>query len=377
MIYRAIRPLLFTLPPEAAHNAAMAGLRLSRPLLPLLAPWLAVRERRLGLRVLGLDFAHPIGLAAGFDKAAEAVDAWQHLGFGHVELGTVTRHGQPGNPKPRAFRYPAQQALINRFGFNNPGADAVAARLQAYKDAGRWPQHPVGLNIGKSKLTPLEDAAEDYLYSVEKLAPYADYFAVNVSSPNTPGLRRLQGPKAIQRLSRALRQALRERAARQAAAHGGGKRVAKGLRRSSDGIPVLVKLAPDLEGKELLASAEAALAGGANGLILTNTTLSREGLPVGGHPEGGLSGLPLQARADAALSAVARLTKGRVPLIGVGGVFTAQDAQRKLDLGANLVQVYTGFIYQGPGLCRGLTGGLGNALSRGTFRLRPKPFDRA
>jgi dihydroorotate dehydrogenase len=376
-MYKLIRPLLFTLPPEAAHNAAMAGLRLSRPFLPLLAPWLAVRERRLGLRVLGLDFAHPIGLAAGFDKAAQAVDAWQHLGFGHVELGTITRYGQPGNPKPRAFRYPAQQALINRFGFNNPGADAAALRLQAYKDAGRWPKHPVGLNIGKSKLTPIHEADQDYLYSVERLAPYADYFTVNVSSPNTPGLRTLQGPRAIKQLASLLRKALRVRAARQAAAHAAGRRVAKGLRRAGDGIPVLVKLAPDLEGKELLRSAEAALSGGANGLILTNTTLSREGLPPGAHPEGGLSGLPLQARADAALSAVARLTKGRVPLVGVGGVFTPEDAKRKLDLGAHLVQVYTGFIYQGPGLCRQLTGGLGNALSSGSFKPRPIPFDRA
>jgi dihydroorotate dehydrogenase len=376
MLYKLIRPLLFTLPPEAAHNAAMAGLRLSQPLLPLLSPWLRFDDPRLAVNVLGLRFAHPIGLAAGFDKAAEAVDAWQHLGFGHVELGTITRHAQPGNPKPRAFRYPEQQGLINRFGFNNPGADAIAIRLQAYKDAGRWPQHPVGLNLGKSKLTPLEEAEGDYLYSLEKLAPYADYFTVNVSSPNTPGLRKLQGPRTIKKLASALRKAVRVRAAREAAAHAAGKRVAKGLRRGSDGIPVLVKLAPDLEGKELLASAEAALAGGANGLILTNTTLSRQGLPAGQYPDGGLSGLPVQAKADAALSAVARFTKGRVPLVGVGGVFTPEDAMRKLDLGACLVQVYTGFIYQGPGHCRQLGRGLGKALSAGSFRLRPIPFDR-
>lgn len=375
-MYKLFRPLLFTLPPEAAHHAALTALRLSRPLLPLLSPWLRREDPRLAVEVLGLRFAHPIGLAAGFDKAAEAVDAWQHLGFGHVELGTVTRHGQPGNPRPRAFRYPTRQGLINRFGFNNPGADAVAARLRAYKAAGRWPQHPVGLNIGKSKATPLEEAGADYLYSLERLAPYADYVAVNVSSPNTPGLRTLQGPRSIKKLAGLLRQALRERATREAAAHGGGRRVAQGLRRRSDGIPLLVKLAPDLAGKELLASAEAALAGGANGLILTNTTLSREGLPSGAYPEGGLSGLPMRDKADAALAAVARLTRGRIPLIGVGGVFEPEDAQRKLDLGASLVQVYTGFIYQGPGLCRQLTRGLGNALSRGSFQLKPKPFDR-
>jgi dihydroorotate dehydrogenase len=338
---------------------AMASLRTARPLLPLFASMLRHDDPSLAVEFCGLRFANPIGLAAGFDKAAEAVDCWQHLGFGHVELGTVTRLAQSGNPKPRVFRYPAQQALINRFGFNNPGADAVAGRLQAYRLAGRWPQHPVGLNLGKSKLTPLEQAEDDYLYSLGRLAPYADYITVNVSSPNTPGLRSLQGPRSIKRLTRVLRQAVKRRAAEEAAAHAAGKRVKKGLRRASDGLPVLVKLAPDLEGKDLLASVDAALSGGANGLILTNTTLSRAGLEPGSHPDGGLSGLPLQARADAALSAVARHTRGRVPLVGVGGVFTAEDARRKLDLGAQLVQVYTGFIYQGPALCRNLCKRLG------------------
>jgi dihydroorotate dehydrogenase len=358
MIYRTLRPLLFTLPPEAAHGLAMLSLRLSRPALPWLAPFLRFDDPSLAVEFCGLRFANPIGLAAGFDKAAEAVDCWQHLGFGHVELGTITRHAQPGNPKPRAFRYPAQQGLINRFGFNNPGADAVAERLGIYRSAGLWPKHPVGLNLGKSKSTPLDQAEEDYLYSLGRLAAYADYITVNVSSPNTPGLRSLQGPRSIKRLTSLMRQAVKRRAAELAAAHAAGRRVKKGLRRATDGLPVLVKLAPDLEGKALLASADAALAGGANGLILTNTTLSREGLGLGPHPDGGLSGLPLQARADAALSAVARHTRGRVPLVGVGGVFSAQDARRKLDLGATLVQVYTGFIYQGPGLCRNLCKGL-------------------
>jgi dihydroorotate dehydrogenase len=353
-MYKLVRPILFTLPPEAAHGLAMASLRLARPVLPLLSPLLRFDDPSLAVEFCGLRFANPIGLAAGFDKAAEAVDCWQHLGFGHVELGTITRLAQAGNPKPRAFRYPGQQALINRFGFNNPGADAVAATLQAYKDTGLWPSHPVGLNLGKSKLTPLELAEDDYLYSLGRLAPYADYITVNVSSPNTPGLRTLQGPRSIKKLTQALRQAVKRRAAEEAAAHAAGPRIKKGLRRSSDGLPVLVKLAPDLEGKALLASVDAALAGGANGLILTNTTLSREGLAPGAHPEGGLSGKPLRAKADAALSAVARHTRGRVPLIGVGGVFTAQDAKRKIELGARLVQVYTGFIYQGPALCRNL-----------------------
>ncbi|HTB21195.1 MAG TPA: quinone-dependent dihydroorotate dehydrogenase [bacterium] len=333
-MYKLLRPLLFTLPPEAAHEAAMAGLRLARPVLPLFAGALRCEDPRLAREVCGLRFPNVVGLAAGFDKSARAVDAWQHLGFGHVELGTVTRHAQPGNPRPRAFRYPAEEALINRFGFNNPGADAVALRLEAYRAQGRWPSHPVGINLGKSKITPLEEAAEDYHYSLQRLAPHADYLAVNVSSPNTPGLRALQGPRSIRALVTVLARALKARPGRRP--------------------PLFVKLAPDLAPRELLASGDAALAGGADGLILTNTTLSRAGLGAGQHPEGGLSGRPLRVQADACLGAVARHTRGRVPLIGVGGVFTAEDLRRKLDLGAVLVQVYTGFIYEGPGMAAGM-----------------------
>jgi len=328
-MYKILRPILFCLPPEAAHEAAMAALRLARPVLPLFSPWLRCDDARLAVEVCGLRFPNVLGLAAGFDKAARAVDAWQHLGFGHVEVGTITRHAQPGNPRPRAFRYPREQALINRFGFNNPGADAVALRLRAYRDQGRWPKHPVGINLGKSKVTPLEDATEDYLYSLERLAPFADYLAINVSSPNTPGLRSLQGPRSV-------------------------KALVSALKRAKKAPPLFVKLAPDLAPKDLLASGDAAMAGGADGLILTNTTLSRQGLGPGGHPEGGLSGKPLAKQADACLAAMARHTRGRVPLIGVGGVFNAEDVRRKLELGARLVQVYTGFIYEGPGMAAGI-----------------------
>jgi dihydroorotate dehydrogenase len=324
-MYKALRPLLFALPPEAAHAAGMAALRVGRPFLPLFARWL--KGPALPVKVAGLRFPNPVGLAAGFDKAATAVDCWQQLGFGFAEIGTFTRHAQPGNPRPRVWRYPAQHALINRFGFNNPGADEAARRLRALKATGRWPQHPIGINLGKSKVTPLEGAVEDYLYSLSRLKPYADYIAINVSSPNTPGLRSLQGVKPIKALVRAVSKAR-------------GK------------VPLFVKLAPDLSPKALLASVDACLGAGADGLILTNTTLSREGLPAGAHPEGGLSGEPVRALADQALGRVARHTRGRVPLIGVGGVFSAQDAQRKLDLGAHLLQVYTGFIYEGPSMMR-------------------------
>jgi len=329
-LYRGLRPLLFTLPPEAAHVAAMVALRLGRPALPLLAPWLRHEDPRLAVELAGLSFSNPLGLAAGFDKAATAVDAWQHLGFGHVELGTVTRHAQPGNPRPRVFRFPAARGLVNRFGFNNPGAEQVARGLARLRASGRWPKHPVGINLGKSKVTPLEQAAEDYLFSLGLLAPFADYIAVNVSSPNTPGLRSLQGPRTIRALASALAKALKRTPGRRP--------------------PLFVKLAPDLEPRDLLASCDAALAGGAQGLILTNTTLDRAVLPAARDVEGGLSGAPLRNKADACLAAVAKHTRGRIPLIGVGGVFTAADLRRKLDLGAGLVQVYTGFIYEGPGM---------------------------
>ena len=224
-MYKLIRPLLFKLAPETAHTLAMQALRWGRPILPSLKPWLVYENPRLERSILGIHFKNPIGLAAGFDKAAECVDSWQHLGFGFVELGTITRHAQPGNPKPRAFRYPSQQALINRFGFNNLGADATAKRLETLRMLSRWPTVPVGINLGKSKLTPVEEAADDYVYSAERLRGYADYIAINVSSPNTPGLRSLQGSIALRRLLKPIRKASM-----------------LGRRK----VPLLVKFAPDL-----------------------------------------------------------------------------------------------------------------------------------
>jgi dihydroorotate dehydrogenase len=320
-VYRALRSALFRLPPEAAHQAAMLALRLGGPWLPQMR-----QDARLQRVVCGIRFPNPVGLAAGFDKHALAVPHWQKLGFGFCEIGTFTRHAQPGNAKPRVWRYPAASALINRFGFNNPGADGAAGRLLKLRQSGRWPSHPVGINIGKSKLTPESEATQDYLYSLKALSPFADYIAVNVSSPNTPGLRNLQAKASIKKLVAAL-----------------AKQTAK---------PLFVKFAPDMADAALLASADACMASGASGLILTNTTLSRQGLGEGAFPEGGMSGAPLLQRSNACLALLARHFKGRVPLIGVGGILRAQDAQDKLDLGASLVQVYTGFIYQGPGFAR-------------------------
>ena len=316
-MYKLLRPLLFALPPEAAHRAGMLALRMGAPLLPQ-----PVADPRLQRKVLGITFPNPVGLAAGFDKHAEAVPHWQKLGFGFCEIGTFTRHPQLGNSKPRVWRYSAQSALINRFGFNNPGADEASLRFAALRESGRWPQHPVGINIGKSKVTPEAEAAEDYLYSLKKLQGFADYIAVNVSSPNTPGLRNLQSSSPIKKLVAALAKASRK--------------------------PIFVKFSPDMKDKDLLESSQAALAAGAKGLIISNTTLSREGLPRGGHPEGGMSGAPLRLQADHCLAILAKKTKGRVPLIGVGGIMSPEDARRKIELGASLVQIYTGFIYRGP-----------------------------
>lgn len=333
ILYKFLKPLLFSLDPERAHHTALSALKLSKPLLPFFSPFLAVQDRRLEREVFGLRFPNPVGLAAGLDKKGELADTWARVGFGFAELGTFTAKPQEGNPSPRVFRLPAQQALINRMGFPNPGAEAVAKNLKALQQNGHWPSIPIGLNIGKSKVALLEEAVEDYLESFQHLKPYADYLAVNVSSPNTPGLRKLQEAKPLKKLLTALVKA-------------------------ASGKPVLLKLAPDLEEKPLKEAAAVALSAGCAGLIATNTTLSRVGLPPGQYPEGGLSGAPLKEKALKILESLSRLTQGKVPLVAVGGIFTVEDVRQRLEVGASLVQVYTGYIYEGPGLparlCRGL-----------------------
>jgi dihydroorotate dehydrogenase len=291
--------------------------------------WCAVSG--LERTVFGVHFPNPIGLAAGFDKDAVAVDKWAGLGFGFVEVGTVTWHPQPGNPKPRMFRLPAERALINRLGFNNSGAEAMARRLESAR-----PGIPLGVNIGKSKVVELEAAAADYLASFRLLAPFADYVVVNVSSPNTPGLRQLQERPRLTALLSTLREARPE-------------------------TPLLVKVAPDLTLNELDDVVAVAVETGLAGIVATNTTVSR---PLHRDPgiEGGLSGAPLREMADTALEHLAVQAPAGLGLVGVGGVMSGQDAQRKLRLGASLVQVYTGFVYGGPGfateVCRGLVSAL-------------------
>jgi dihydroorotate dehydrogenase len=303
----------------------MAGLRaLSH------VPWHPRPDSRLARTVFGVRFPNPVGLAAGFDKSAIALPAWEKLGFGFVEAGTITAAAQPGNPRPRVFRFPTQHALINRMGFNNDGAPAVASRLAQLRDSGHWPAIPIGLNIGKTKVTPIEQAAADYLSSFEKLFPFADYFVLNVSSPNTPGLRALQGADALDQLLGVIQQRNRE------------------LSPASSLRPVLVKIAPDLDFpqiEEIIALVEQHTLAG---IVATNTTLDHSAIPESLRQDGGLSGLPLRARSTDIIRFIASRT--RRPIIAVGGIHDADAALEKLDAGAALVQLYTGFIYEGPSL---------------------------
>jgi dihydroorotate dehydrogenase len=313
---------LFRFEPETAHHLALAGLRFT-PAPVLRAMFGSPAEKPV--RLFGLTFPNPVGLAAGMDKNAEVLGAWEALGFGFVEAGTITAHGQPGNDKPRCFRYPPQQALINRMGFNNPGAEAVSRTLSRLKSSGRWPRIPVGMNIGKSKVTALEDAPADYAASFRQLLPFGDYFVINVSSPNTPGLRQLQDRDSLAAIVRTLQSI-------------------------DDSKPLLVKIAPDLSDDAVKDMASLAEAEKLDGLIATNTTLDHSSVPAARDQTGGLSGSPLRSRSTEVLRILRAHTA--LPIIASGGVMNAESAREKLDAGASLVQIYTGFIYRGPGLIR-------------------------
>jgi len=372
MFYESIvRPLLFALSrrdPEIAHGWALTAFRILGKCLfcrRLCAVYYGVRDSRLGHHILGLDFPNPVGLAAGFDKNGEALRGLEALGFGFIELGTVTRHAQPGNPRPRMFRLLEDTALINRMGFNNEGADAVAARL---KQMGKL-SIPLGVSIGKSKVTPNEEAAEDYAYSFRALYPYGDYFAVNVSSPNTPGLRALQEAEQLDRILARLMEERKKITALRLAEAGYGHAKA--------GKPILVKIAPDLSFEAIDAVLKVCAARGVAGIIAVNTTLSREGLRSGNAAElggparhasqgeaGGLSGKPLFQKA----LEIVRHVRARAPklaIIGAGGIFTAEDALAMLGAGADLLQIYTGFIYRGPGVARAINRGLLALVAQG------------
>ncbi len=344
------RPILFSQDSETIHNHTLTALaRVSRcPLLCRIVEGLA-DVPDLPVTVAGLHFPNPLGLAAGMDKQAVAVPAWKAMGFGFSELGGVTWHGQTGNPQPRMFRAVADEALINRMGFNNGGAPALALRLADWHRRGLWPSHPVGVNLGKSKITPLSDASGDYASSFKALRDLADFFVVNVSSPNTPNLRQLQDKAALDEILAAL-QELNSTARR----------------------PIWVKVAPDLSFDALDEILE--LAGPRNlaGVVATNTTITRPETrdPVAAQiyrETGGLSGAPLARRSTEVIRHLYRQSRGTLPIIGVGGIFTAADAWEKVTAGASLVQIYSGLVYEGPGIVRSIVEGLRDRLGGGKW----------
>lgn len=335
------------MPAESAHEFALTALRAG--LMTSAARNLAdkrFRDDSLGpLERFGLSFPNPVGLAAGFDKNGVAAGALAALGFGFIEVGTVTNEAQPGNPKPRIFRLPGDRALINRLGFNNAGAGAVAANLQHHR-----PNAVLGINIGKSRSVAVDEAIPDYLASFEKIFPVADYIAINVSSPNTPNLRELQRPEMLKDLLTAL------------------QKRNQGL--GGQPKPLLVKIAPDLSNSEIESIIDVAIQTKVDGIIATNTTIQREPLlttDLSSIGEGGLSGAPLRARSNEVISTIYRMTKARLPIIGVGGVFTAEDAWEKICAGASLIQLYTGFVYEGPSIARSINRGLAAIVKREGF----------
>lgn len=351
---RLVWPLLARTDPESAHERTLRLLEVAQRLAPgrAILRWVAGRVPAQPVEILGLRFPNPLGVAAGFDKDARVARGLAALGFGHVEVGTLTPRPQPGNPRPRVFRLPADRALINRLGFPNEGVEAAVPRLRrlSEKDPGTH-RFVLGVSLGKQKETPLAEAVEDYRVCLRAVYPWSDYLAVNVSSPNTPGLRELQGGRYLERL---LRELVREgdELARQ---HGVTPR------------PLLVKIAPDLTDLELATILAAVETAAVSGLIATNTTLSREGLSGDPRSEetGGLSGAPLETRATEVVARVRELTGGRLPVVGVGGVEDGAGARRKLDAGASLVQLYTGLVYQGPGVAGRILRGIDSGFDSG------------
>jgi dihydroorotate dehydrogenase len=327
---RFLKPVLFSIDPELVHEMAigtLATLTRLRWLLDIVSRPAAKGSNR---EVFGLRFPNPIGLAAGFDKNGMALPAWEAMGFGFVEIGTITAQGQVGNPRPRIFRIPEMEALINRLGFNNEGVEKIAMRLEALRLSSDWPKIPVGINIGKSRVVPLEDAASDYLRSFQRLQRLGDYFVLNVSSPNTPDLRKLQEGAAIGELFQTIQQ-------------------------ENQGKPLLVKIAPDLTWEQLDQILALATEYQLAGVVATNTTTDQQSIPEPKRQQGGLSGKPLRARSLEILRYIKK--QSSLPVISVGGIMNQDDAKVRFDAGAELVQVYTGFVYRGPRLVREIVGG--------------------
>lgn len=331
--YPIIRPFLFAMDPENAHLFTLSSMRTAAKLrLTALAPSIAPLPRK----VMGLDFPNPVGLAAGLDKNGSCIDGLASLGFGFLELGTVTPRPQPGNPKPRMFRLPEAEGLINRMGFNNDGVDVLVENVKA----SRFYQQKkgiLGLNIGKNAVTPIEKAVDDYLTCLEKVYPVADYIAINISSPNTKNLRQLQGESELDNLLKQLTDA-RERLTQQHARY----------------VPLALKIAPDIDDGQTVHIADALLRHQIDGVIATNTTISRDAVKHLKHglETGGLSGAPVKDASTHVIRALKKVLGDTIPIIGVGGILSGEDAQEKIEAGASLVQVLTGMIYTGPGLVR-------------------------
>lgn len=328
MLYPLLRPLLFSLEPEKAHKLTFAGLEALHAL--GFATVLGSREDALPTECMGLHFPNPVGLSAGLDKNGDHIDALADLGFGFIEIGTVTPRPQPGNPQPRMFRLPGAEGIINRLGFNNGGLDALVANVEAAQYRGI-----LGINIGKNFDTPIENANEDYLACLTRVYPYASYITVNISSPNTKNLRQLQQSDELERLL----SALKDEQARLSVRHGRY-------------VPLALKIAPDLEADQVLEIARLLVEYRFDGVIATNTTLSRVGVEHIRHggEAGGLSGTPVRAKSTAVIRALSAALAGRVPIIGVGGILEGSHAAEKIEAGASLVQLYSGLIYRGPSL---------------------------
>ncbi len=328
MLYPLLRPLLFAFEPETAHKLTFTSLEALHAL--GFATVLGSREEDRPLEVMGLTFPNPVGLGAGLDKNGEHIDALADLGFGFIEIGTVTPRPQPGNPQPRLFRLPAAEGIINRMGFNNGGLDALVKNVEAAQYRGI-----LGINIGKNFDTPIEQAANDYLTCLTRVYPYASYVTVNISSPNTKNLRQLQGADELEKLL----SALKDEQARLTVRHGRY-------------VPLALKIAPDLEGEQIQEIARLLVEYRFDGVIATNTTLSRVGVEhlAHGKETGGLSGTPVRAKSTAVIRALATALNGRVPIIGVGGILEGSHAAEKMEAGASLVQIYSGLIYRGPAL---------------------------
>ena len=341
MYKKFIKPAMFLLPPEKAHNLVMGFLKMSNSISPLayfIKKCFVVKSDNLRKEVAGMIFENPVGLAAGFDKDAEVFEALGNFGFGFVEIGTVTPKAQPGNSKPRLFRLKKDHALINRMGFNNKGVDFAVKKLRKRKDR----KLIIGGNIGKNKVTPLDQAANDYIISFNKLFPYVDYFVINVSSPNTPDLRKLQDKEPLAKLISTI----------------------QGLNNSKGNPkPVFLKIAPDLSSGQLDDIIDIVNNSELAGVIATNTTTGREDLSepeerINEIGEGGLSGNPLKVKSTEIIKILRSKLKKEKSIIGVGGISTAEDALEKLNAGADLVQIYTGFIYEGPGIVKNIIKGL-------------------